>query len=487
MTLRDLIVISIGNLRRMKLRTFLTTSGVLIAIAAFVSMLSFGAGNQEIVQGEFNRLGLFSTLQVFPKQRANVSDTTTFPLLDRESLDRLSDIPGVNLVYPYDALTVTIRLGDSTITSKAQALPTAAINTKLFSGLLAGSRFDSNSARQAIISEDVMKKAGFVVPDSAVGQSLIVSVRVSSVDSAIAHIFSDRGETLQSRARNIHIDSLLNPRYRSRVLRNEASEALRRFLNGFMNAQGTVSDTLTICGVRKAERVGRVRIEPIIIPVETAGRFSAGGFGNTPTEIFAAMSSGSLFPQPGDKSGKSFSQVTVDFDPRVMYKSIRDSVEAMGFRTFSFAAEFEELQKVFFYFDLALGAIGLIALITASLGIVNTMIMSISERRREIGVLKSLGADDVDIRGLFLVESGVIGLVGTGGGILFGWVITRIVSAIAQAYMKNQGIPPMDLFSLPVWLLLIALAVGVGVSVVAGFYPASRAARVDPVEALRNE
>ena len=142
---------------------------------------------------------------------------------------------------------------------------------------------------------------------------------------------------------------------------------------------------------------------------------------------------------------------------------------------------------MFLYFDLALGVVGLIALITASLGIVNTMVMSITERRKEIGVLKSLGADEMDIRWLFLVESGVIGMIGTMGGIFFGWVITRVVSAIAQGYMRSEGIPEMDLFSLPLWLLMIAFSVGVGVSLLAGFYPAARAARVDPVEALRNE
>jgi len=115
------------------------------------------------------------------------------------------------------------------------------------------------------------------------------------------------------------------------------------------------------------------------------------------------------------------------------------------------------------------------------------MVMSITERRRKIGVLKSLGADELDIRGLFLVESGVIGILGTVARLTFGWAITRIVSAVAQAYMRSEGLPAMDLFALPAWLILIALGVGIGVSVVAGFYPAARAARVDPVEALRNE
>jgi putative ABC transport system permease protein len=232
---------------------------------------------------------------------------------------------------------------------------------------------------------------------------------------------------------------------------------------------------------------GRLRIEPIIIPFATVNRFRTNGLSGNPTEIFAAMSSGTLFSQSDEPGEKSFSQVTVDFDPKVMYKTVRDSVEALGYKTFSFAQEFEEIQRVFFYFDLALSVIGLIALITAALGIVNTMVMSITERRREIGVLKSLGADEIEIRGLFLVESGVIGVLGTVGGILVGWVLTRIVSVIAQHYMQSEGIRQMDLFALPLWLILTAVGLGVGVSLAAGYYPAARAARVDPVAALRNE
>ena len=123
MTFRDLVVISMGNLWRMKLRTFLTTSGVLIAIAAFVAMLSFGAGNQERINEEFNKLGLFSTMQVYPKNRGNVADTASAAKLDQAALLSFTRIPGVRLVYPYDAFSATVRLGDSVIATKAQALP----------------------------------------------------------------------------------------------------------------------------------------------------------------------------------------------------------------------------------------------------------------------------------------------------------------------------------------------------------------------------
>jgi putative ABC transport system permease protein len=487
MTLRDLIVISFGNLWRMKLRTFLTTSGVLIAIAAFVSMISFGAGNQRRLEEEFNKLGLFTTMQVYPKSSRNTADTASYRKLDKAALVELAAIPGVNLVYPYDAINVIARLGDSTAPTKAQALPTAAVRTKLFSNLLAGSPFDSNSSRQAIVSNDLIKKFGIHTPDSAVGRSLILAVRVSVIDSGFAHILADQGETIWDRLKRIRVDSLLKTNYRSHVLRTEGNATLRRFLNGFLNAPAIITDTLTIRGVREDRRGGMIRTDAIIIPPETAQRFTSAGFSGNPADIFASMSAGTLFAQSDDPGGKSYSQVTIDFDPKVLAKTIRDSVEAAGFRAFSFAEQFEQIQKIFLYFDMALGVIGLIALFTASLGIVNTMVMSITERRREIGVLKSLGADESDIRWLFLVESGVIGFLGTVGGIFIGWSITRIVSAIAQSYMKGQGLPAIDLFALPLWLILIALSMGVGVAIIAGFYPAARAARVDPVEALRND
>ncbi len=489
MTLRDLAVISAGNLWRMKLRAVLTISGVVIAIAAFVSMVSFGAGNQQYIEEQFNKLGLFTTMQVYPKREKEATDSLPVVKIDRGVLSRLSAIPGVNLVYPYDAFSVTVDMGDTSFKTKAQALPVSAIRTRLFSQLAAGSAFGDDSSGTVIVSDDMLRDAGFTNFDSVIGKPITLSVSVSVIDSGLAHILVDNDETVLDRLKKIKFDSLRNREYRSRVIRGEVSEVVRRFVSGFVNAQSTVRDTLTIGAVRQTGGVGGSRIEDIIMPVRTALRFKSGGLGGSPTDIFAAMSTGTLF-ESGDGEGggtETFSRVTLDFDPKVPYTVIKDSVEALGFRTFSFAEEFEQIQQVFLYLNMALGLIGLIALSTASLGIANTMIMSINERKREIGVLKSLGADDSDIRRLFLVESGVIGTLGSMGGIAFGWGITRVASAIAQSFMEDKGVPPIDLFALPLWLVLISLAVGIGVSVAAGLYPAARAARVDPVAALRNE
>jgi len=487
MTFRDLAAVSAGNLLRMKLRAVLTVSGVLIAIAAFVSMVSFGAGNQQYIEDQFNKLGLFTTMQVYPKRDKDATDSLPVVKIDRPALGRLAAIPGVNLVYPYDAFNVRVEIGDTSFKTKAQALPASAIRTKLFSDLAAGSAFDDDSSGTVIVSDDMLRDAGFTNFDSVIGKPIVLSVNVSVIDSGLAHILVDRDETVLDRLKKIHFDSLRYREYRSRVIRGEVSEVVRRFVDGFVNAQSAVTDTLTIGAVRQTSGVGGSRIEDIIMPVRTAVKFKSGGLGGGPADIFAAMSTGTLF-ETGDGGGtETFSRVTLDFDPKVPFASIKDSVEAMGFRTFSFAEEFEQIQQVFLYLNMALGLIGLIALSTASLGIANTMIMSVNERKREIGVLKSLGADDSDIRRLFLVESGVIGILGSMAGIAFGWGITRVASAIAQSFMEDKGIPPIDLFALPLWLVLISLAVGIGVSVVAGLYPAARAARVDPVAALRNE
>jgi ABC-type antimicrobial peptide transport system permease subunit len=486
MIFRDLVMVSIGNLWRMKLRTLLTVSGVVIAIGAFIAMLSFGAGNQAHIKKEFDQLGLFTTMQVYPKKDSEKSDSTAHAPLDSAAIDRLSRVPGVKLVYPYDAFSLKVTFEDSTIASKAQALPLGAIQTPLFSRIV-GKPFESDSARAVIIGEELRNELGVASSDSLIGKSVILTVRVSTIDSGLAHILVDGDETLVDRLKQIEFDSLFRRTYLQQIAYTELNAAVKRFMNGFLNARQVLCDTLTVCGVIEDRNEGRLRIESVIVPMATARKFTTSGFSENPADIFAAMSAGRLFTVAGESAGRNYSKVTLDLDPHILQKTIKDSVEALGFRTFSFAEQFEQIQRFFLYFDLGLGVIGLIALLTASLAITNTMVMSILERKREIGVLKSLGADDRDIKFLFLAESGMIGCIGSVAGILLGWAVSRGISAIAKMFMAREGIPPVELFALPFWLIAVAFGVGLAVSIVAGLYPATRAARIDPIEALRSD
>ncbi len=489
MTFRDMLEISLGNLRRMKLRAFLTISGIVIAIGAFVAMLSFAAGNYKYINDRYQEFGLFSTMTVYPIEKGENSDTAKAAVLDRAALEKLSQIPGVRLAYPYDAFEATVTVGDTTIHSKARSLTSNVLKTRLYSDLVAGDYFSSDSASEALLAESILDNLGVDSASELIGKQMILSTNAPSLDSALLNILQGDDGTIVDRLREIRFDSLIYPAYRRQVMERELNEGISRFVEGFMGHQLTISDTLTIKGVIKSPRSHRLGTAPIIIPEETAARLSKGSFGlsSNPADMLAAMQRGNLFSFGEEPKFENFPQVTLDIDPYVNVTSISDSVKALGFRTFSFAEQFEEIQRFFLYYHLALAVIGLIALFTASLGIVNTMVMSIIERRREIGVLKSLGAHEGAIKRLFLMESAVIGAIGASAGILLGWIVTRIASAIIKYFMEQEGVPVFELFSLPFWLIALSFSFGVIVALIAGFYPASRAARVDPVEALRSE
>jgi putative ABC transport system permease protein len=118
---------------------------------------------------------------------------------------------------------------------------------------------------------------------------------------------------------------------------------------------------------------------------------------------------------------------------------------------------------------------------------VNTLVMAILERRREIGILKALGASDGDVKMLFFTEAGCMGLLGGVIGVVLGWSIGRAINFGANVYLHRQNLPSANLTSVPIWLVAAAIGISILVSLVAGLYPASRAAKLDPVEALRYE
>jgi putative ABC transport system permease protein len=137
--------------------------------------------------------------------------------------------------------------------------------------------------------------------------------------------------------------------------------------------------------------------------------------------------------------------------------------------------------------DSLLGAIGTVALIIAALGIINTMIMSILERTREIGIMKAVGGSENQIKLIFFVEAAFIGLIGAIFGLVLGWLVSRVANIIINSRLQPLDASQVDLFYFPLWLIAGAIAFSILVSLAAGLYPAIRAARIDPVKALRHD
>ena len=183
----------------------------------------------------------------------------------------------------------------------------------------------------------------------------------------------------------------------------------------------------------------------------------------------------------------TYASLTVRVKSPSFVDATEAKIKALGFGAFSLLDASKSLRIFFSVFDLLLGIFGSLALAVATIGIINTLVMAILERRREIGVLKALGAADSDVKELFFVEAGVMGLAGGVLGVFFGWLIGQALTLGTNIYLKRQDLPGVEISAVPWWLIAGAIGFAVLVSLIAGLYPASRAAKLNPVDALRYE
>src|SRR5690348_11521195 len=189
--------------------------------------------------------------------------------------------------------------------------------------------------------------------------------------------------------------------------------------------------------------------------------------------------------RPGE--GKTYASLVVRVRKSSYVSQVEDAIKKQGFYTISIMDASRGLQKAFRILDLFLGVFGSLALAVASLGIINTLVMAVLERRREIGIMKALGASDADVKRIFFVEAGCMGALGGALGVAMGWMIGRVINLGTNWYMIRQDFKPENFWYVSPSLIIFEIAFAVVVSLCAGLYPASRAARLDPVQALRHE
>ena len=179
--------------------------------------------------------------------------------------------------------------------------------------------------------------------------------------------------------------------------------------------------------------------------------------------------------------------LSVQVDDPSHLDAVARSIEDLG----DYVAETPEesagsLARGFQVIQAVLSVFGLIALAVASLGIINTLIMAIYERTREIGVMKAVGASKGTIRLLFTVEAGSIGFWGGVAGVAVAWTVGQIINVISRlTFLRDYR--DFSISAFPLWLVLAVIALSTGVALLAGLLPANRAAGLDPIEALRYE
>lgn len=194
------------------------------------------------------------------------------------------------------------------------------------------------------------------------------------------------------------------------------------------------------------------------------------------------------------KSIEEYQQIRLNVDNINNVAKVQDKIEEMGYQSYSQIQWLEPIKKASETMQLVLGILGAVAMLVSAINIANTMIMSIYERTREIGIMKVLGCTIKDIKKLFLFEAAMIGLFGGLIGIAIGygvsWGINKFGAPIFGALMSGNYMYDMTntKFSIiPIYLPVISIVISIAVGLVSGYFPARRATKIRAIEAMKVE
>ncbi len=190
--------------------------------------------------------------------------------------------------------------------------------------------------------------------------------------------------------------------------------------------------------------------------------------------------------QPGVNTQNQYDTIKVKVADINQVASVQDKLKALGYQVYSLTDMLNEMKKTSRTLQAILGGIGAISLLVAAIGITNTMIMSIYERTREIGVIKVLGANIADIKRLFLLEAAMIGFSGGVIGALFSYLISWILNKVGAGFMANMG-GASSISIIPLWLALSAVIFATIVGIISGYSPARRAMNLSTLDAIRTD
>jgi ABC-type lipoprotein release transport system permease subunit len=420
MTFGDMLGTSLENLGRRKVRTALTSIGVVVGILTIVTMVSLGIGVRAEINKQFGAIGLERVFvtpdegeQNFFTQFSRPARNNPITPADVEAWRALANVESVqpDIELPFGT-AVGLRIGEETLSVGISG------------------------------AEDGIR-APFQQPPAA----LAGTIEVQETGNGVV--------LTQEVLEDFNIDAT---QYAGLV--GQPAELIMQSPRGEQQ-----SFAFTVQGVSSEE-------SPFVrVPLE--GRI--------------AMKSW-WFNKPNLIETEGYDQVTLRAATINDARTLVDSIRGQGFEVQSLETILDLANQVFTVINVMLSSVGGLALLVASLGIVNTMIMSIYERTREIGTLKAIGASRGDIRRLFMLEAGMIGLLGGLVGLVSGWALGLVLNRAILWYIEREQLPVRgDFFVVTPPLALAAVGFAILVGIVAGLYPANRAAKLDPLTALRHE
>ena len=457
----DLLIMSMNNLRRRKLRTVLTVLGVIIGTAAIVVMVSLGIGLNEMTMEQIASWGSLTTIEVYSQSSGGGMQMMGAAMSSQNSeseqnyitdkvIDNFKRIPHVTGVSPVLNMNVVMRQG-------------AYISTYV---QLKG--VSQSYLEQLELAEGRLPQPGEL--GLVFGNGVIRDFTNAKTGKG----YWDTGEMPD-------VDPMGKPMF---VIFD---------MDAYYQSQGSGSSS-----------DGTPVKPPKKYMIETTGMLAGGenGYSNYSWYVFTdidglkaqlkkVFKKGTPIPgQPTNKKGKPLNELVynsaeVFVDDMENVTQVQEQLAAMGYQVNSQMDFLESSRQQSNMVQAVLGGIGAVSLFVAAIGIANTMMMSIYERTKEIGVMKVLGCDMGNIRNMFLIESGFIGFMGGTIGVALSYGVSAIVNRFVNM-SQSMGLSG-DLSRIPSWLSMAAIGFAVFVGMAAGFMPAVRAMKLSPLAAIRNE
>ncbi|WP_130819466.1 ABC transporter permease [Anaerococcus vaginimassiliensis] len=457
MKIRDRLEMALRNLVRRKSRTILTILSVVIGASSIILMIAFALGINQQQKDMIDSFGGLSSIQILTEGNGGTAK------IDQANITKLKNIEGVGAVVPSKSFFSEILVKgdeDIKISGEIQVVPDDVIENLSKDMMEWGDRINKADDDKIILGSQL--SAGKTVKDS--------------------YGFSQ--EPIEDFDFKTH-------EYILRLGYKEMDDDGVNFTN------------------ENEENGEEKKADYIDIPVQVTGKMNSKAFINPWASVINESFykklkkedkklTNSQLNQNFDMDGKPIEEKAGDGIAYDNLKVVVEDVENLpqveerirkaGFDTQSEAGSAEEIKKSNMVVTMILGGIGSVAFIVSAIGIINTMLMSIYERQKEIGVMKVIGASVDDVRSMFLIESGFIGFFGGIVGLIISLLVGFVINSLAanSGFFGSMNGEASKIIIIPIWLSILGVGFSSMVGVLAGYIPARRATRLSAIEALRS-
>lgn len=447
----DLLRMSVSNLFKRKVRTILTVLGVVIGVASIVVMVSLGLGLNRATMEQISSFASLTSVDVSESwDTEGVSDAEK-KRLDDTLIEELMQIPHVVSVDPYLDVNMTAKYGvyEGYINLRGTTLEALkSMNIEVGEGSLP----QENAGELQLFYGNMMIHNFYKTTGGDMNWEELPDIDLMH-DSIMYIMDMDAYYGSMNGGTDENGNPIKKPKKHLFPVAGIAAGGTDTYMGEY--SYSTYCDINELIPLLKKEFKGKV------IP-----------------------------GQPTTSKGKPYKDIyytrlKVNVDDMENVAEITQTISDMGYQAYNDAEWIESQQQQMRMIQAVLGGIGAVSLLVAAIGITNTMMMSIYERTKEIGVMKVLGCDMKNIGALFLMEAGFIGFLGGVIGLGLSYSLSGVLN-----YLVAQA-PDMGMTSgisyIPFWLALLSMGFAILVGMVAGFFPARRAMKLSPLAAIRNE